>query len=165
MKLGILADTHNHIENTRRALDAFRERGITRLIHCGDLTTVAIVELFAGFSVTFVFGNSDQFHADLMQAAKALFGMGSMGYSYTAAIDDKRIAVCHGNDEDMLNGYIQQNTYDFVFHGHTHHRRDEIVGKTRVINPGALGGNRPEQRSICILDFETEETEFVMIEE
>lgn len=165
MKLGILSDTHNHVENTRRAISAFRERDVTRLIHCGDISTIPIVEMFEGFTVTFVFGNMDQFHADLMTAAKAIFGMGSMGYSYTAAIDGKRIAVCHGNDADMLNGFIQQGNYDFVFHGHTHLRRDEIVGKTRVINPGALGGNMPQARSICILDFETEQTEFVMIEE
>jgi putative phosphoesterase len=29
---------------------------------------------------------------------------------------------------------------DFLLHGHTHVPRDEIVGLTRVLNPGALGG-------------------------
>jgi uncharacterized protein len=29
---------------------------------------------------------------------------------------------------------------DFLLHGHTHVPRDEIVGLTRVLNPGAIGG-------------------------
>ena len=29
---------------------------------------------------------------------------------------------------------------DFLLHGHTHVPRDEIVGLTRVLNPGTLGG-------------------------
>jgi len=29
---------------------------------------------------------------------------------------------------------------DFLLHGHTHIPRDEIVGLTRVLNPGTLGG-------------------------
>jgi uncharacterized protein len=29
---------------------------------------------------------------------------------------------------------------DFLLHGHTHVPRDDIVGLTRVLNPGALGG-------------------------
>ena len=29
---------------------------------------------------------------------------------------------------------------DFLLHGHTHVPRDEIIGLTRVLNPGALGG-------------------------
>ena len=31
---------------------------------------------------------------------------------------------------------------DFLLHGHTHVPRDEIVGLTRVLNPGAIGGVR-----------------------
>jgi len=165
MKLGIVSDTHNHIDNTRRAVAVLRARGVERVIHCGDITTTAIVELFEGFKLTFVFGNMDHYHADLMTAAKKLFGIGSMGYHYTANIDGKRVAVCHGDDEEMLRGFIQQGVYDFVFHGHTHRRRDQLIGQTRVINPGALGGRQSEPRSVCVLDLQTDEAEFVMIDD
>ncbi len=165
MKIGLIADTHNHRENTSRALEVFRQNSVERLIHCGDITSTPIVEMFEGFKVTFVFGNMDQFHADLMEAAKKLFGIGSMGYHYTASIDGKRVAVVHGNDEEMLQDFIREGAYNYVFHGHTHRRRDTLIGKTRVINPGALGGRRPESRSVCILDLEAEQTEFVIIDE
>ena len=32
---------------------------MTRLLHCGDVTTAGIVQLFAGWDVTFVLGNMD----------------------------------------------------------------------------------------------------------
>jgi len=165
MKLGIISDTHNHIENTRRAVEIFRERDVERIIHCGDLTTTPIVDLFKGLKVTFVFGNMDHSHADLMTAAKKYFGIGSMGYHYTANIEGRRIAVCHGDDDELLSRFIFADIYDFVFHGHTHSRRDKLVGQTRVINPGAIGGKQTEPRSVSILDLETEEAEFVILED
>ena len=156
MKLGILSDTHNHVNNTRRALEIFREREVTRLIHCGDISTPGIIELFEGFKITFVFGNIDQFHADLMEASKKLFGIGSIGYHYTAIIEEKLIAVCHGDDEGVLRGFIEQGVYDYVFHGHTHRRSDQMMGRTRVINPGALGGRKPEPRRLeTVLETES----------
>ena len=47
--------------------------------------------------------------------------------------------------------------------GHTHRRRDQTIGRTRVINPGALGGVRWQRRSFCILDLATGEARFVKL--
>lgn len=165
MKIGILSDTHNNIENTRRALEVFRKHHVSRLIHCGDITSISVVELMKGFHVTFVFGNMDQHHADLLEAAKKAFGMGSMGYNYTADIDGSRVAVCHGDDQEMLNNFINSGVNDYVFHGHTHMRRDDRVGNTRIINPGALGGKQKEPRSICILDLKSGRASFYHVED
>jgi len=123
-----------------------------------------VVELFEGFQATFVFGKFDHSHADLMGAAKRLMGAGSMGYHYTASIEGVKIAVCHGDDSQMLDDFVKSENYKFVFHGHTHQRRDELIGKTRVINPGALGGQQKQSRSICILDLETEDSEFIEVD-
>ena len=62
---------------------------------------------------------------------------------------------------DVLGNLIASGEYAYVFHGHTHRRRDRMIGHTRVINPGALGGRRTERRSFCILDLATGETRFV----
>jgi putative phosphoesterase len=165
MKIGIMADTHNHIENTLRALDLFRRHEVDRVFHCGDITTDQVVELFTGWNVVFVFGNMDRFHADLMQKAKLLIGEGAMGYYYTAEITDGvRVAVCHGDNEEQLDEFIRSGLYHYVFHGHLHKRRDEQIGDTRVINPGALGGKKVQSRSVCILDLDTGEAEFIDVE-
>ncbi|MCC6904254.1 MAG: metallophosphoesterase family protein [Anaerolineae bacterium] len=165
MKVGVIADTHNHIENTRRALNILKARGVERIIHCGDITTPKVIDLFAGTQATFVFGNMDQGHAELMESAKHLMGVGSMGYLYTADWDGVRLAVCHGNDGEKLEELIQCGLYRYVFHGHTHRRRDERIGTTRVVNPGAVGGKRHEPRSICVVDFATDQLSFIEIPE
>jgi predicted phosphodiesterase len=36
MKIGVLSDTHNHLRETRRALDLLVQHGATHLVHCGD---------------------------------------------------------------------------------------------------------------------------------
>jgi putative phosphoesterase len=163
MKLGILSDTHNDVDNTEWALDILRERGAERLIHCGDLTTPRIVALFDGWRVDFVFGNMDKKRGSLEEAVDAL-PSASIGEVFEADLDGTRIAAYHGHDEDRLYGLIYQGGYDVVLHGHTHRRRDDRVMGTRVINPGALGGTRHERRSLCVLDLGNGDLEVVKLD-
>lgn len=161
MIIGILADTHNHLDNTRRALDIFKQRDVERIVHCGDITAPPVIRLFEGWQVVFVFGNIDHDHADMMLAAKQWLGIGMIGYTYTANWDGKHIAVIHGHEQDQLDEMIHSGLYDYVFHGHTHLRRDERNGSTRVINPGAVGGKQKQSRSVCVLDTETDDVTFI----
>ena len=71
--------------------------------------------------------------------------------------------MIHGDNEEALANLITSGRYAYVFHGHTHRRRDQMVGHTRAINPGALGGRRWQSRSFCILDLETGKAGFVEI--
>ncbi len=163
MKLGILSDTHNDVDNTEQALDILRGRGAERLIHCGDLTTPRIVALFDGWQVDFVFGNMDKQRGSLEEAVDAL-ASASIGEVFEATLDGMRVAAYHGHDNDRLYGLIYQGGYDFVLHGHTHRRRDDRVMGTRVINPGALGGTRHERRSLCVLDVGNGSLEVVKLD-
>lgn len=162
MKLGILSDTHNNADNTRVALETFRERGISQLIHCGDITTPEIVHLFAGWQVVFVFGNMDRSHSDLIDAAKRI-GVAPPQTGRTLEIGDKQIGVTHGHDPNALFHLMMSGNYDYVLHGHTHERRNEYRSAygVRLINPGSLGGNRPEARSVCVLDLASGDAEFI----
>jgi hypothetical protein len=40
---------------------------------------------------------------------------------------------------------------------------DKRIGRTRVINPGSLGGLKKQSRSVALLDLETDELNFVII--
>jgi len=161
MRIGVLSDTHNDSEMTRRALDVLRERGVEQLIHCGDLTTPDIVALFEGWRVDFVYGNMDGPRGALRVVVEALDGA-SIAETQLMYLSGKQIAVIHGHQEEQLSNLINDN-YDYVFHGHTHSRRDERIGRTRVINPGALGGTRREARSFCVIDLTSGSVEFVTV--
>lgn len=162
MKIGILSDTHNHIPNLQIALETFREHNVSRLIHCGDISTAPVIELFTGWDVVFVFGNSDYNHNELIAAAKAI-GVTAPQYKREVEVDGKLIGVTHGADQGLLYGLIMCGKYVYVCHGHTHQRRDEFRRpyNVRVINPGALGGSQPETRSVCILDTDSSEVRFI----
>lgn len=164
MKLGVLSDTHNDAANTRRALDLLREHGAERLIHCGDLTTPEIVALFEGWQVDFVVGNMDQSYQPLQEAVRRL-GTATFSDEIRTGIGGVQVAATHGHHESLLDEMIRSGLYAYVFHGHTHRRRDEQVGPTRVVNPGALGGMRYQPRSFVVLDLASGELEFVTLDE
>jgi hypothetical protein len=71
--------------------------------------------------------------------------------------------MIHGHQEGKLRRLINAGEYAYVVHGHTHRRSDRRIGPTRVINPGALGGMRWQQRSFCILDLDSGEATFVRV--
>lgn len=162
MNVGILSDTHNNVKNTQIALATFRERGISKLIHCGDITAPDIVQLFAGWDVSFVFGNMDHGRGALMDAAK-IAGVRPPQQTQIVDADGVSIAVTHGNNHAELFRLQVGRKYGFVCHGHTHERRNEYHSgyAVRLINPGALGGNKPQTRSIAILDTVSGEVEFI----
>jgi putative phosphoesterase len=162
MKIGILSDTHNNAANTRDALAIFQAEGISRLVHCGDMTTGQIVMLFAGWDVTFVLGNGDLFVQELNTAA-GLIGVQPPRPVASLTLDGLPVAVVHGHHD--LERLIRQQDHRYVLHGHTHRRRDERIGSTRVINPGALGGRRIEPRSVAVLDLATDTLRFIELPE
>ena len=164
MWVGILSDTHNNQDNTRKALAVFQERGIRRLFHCGDLIEARMAPLFTGFQVTFVRGNVDRDIFTLEQAVQAVPGLTWAGREASVELAGRWLAMCHGDDPRQLNDLIHCGVYAWVLHGHTHRQRDVRFGPTRVINPGALGGKVDGPRSVCILDPENDQMEVVIIE-
>ncbi len=153
MELGILSDTHNNIVNLKKALKVFHASNVQILIHCGDITDPAVAKEMNGFKVIHVLGNCD---VDAEGIKHALLSCDTNNISqdqYTGSIERVQFAVIHGDDPTKLQQLIASGNYHFVFHGHTHRRRDETIGFSRVINPGALGGQDVLSRSFCILDL------------
>ena len=50
---------------------------------------------------------------------------------------------------------------DYLLHGHTHETRDERVGRTRVVNPGAL--SRAARYTCALLDPRSDALRFLEI--
>lgn len=162
MKIGLLSDTHNYQDNLREALKIFRERGITRLLHGGDVTSGETLSLLAGWDVALVYGNMDRNRDDLIGAAR-MIGMEPPQLMRELRINGRGIAMLHGDDLGRLQSVVMSGKFRYVIHGHTHERRDEVRNAygVRIINPGALGGSRPQSRSVAILDVETDQLEFI----
>ncbi len=165
MKLGILSDTHNNQDNLKRALELFRVEDVNTLIHCGDMTTPETATLMGGFRVIHVTGNMDGSSSALRRTLLALNPDSSSAPGFSGQLDSIWVAASHGHMPERLDVYLRDGRYAYLFHGHTHRRRDDQIGQTRVINPGALGGLRPESRSICIVELADGDVRFVEVSE
>ena len=152
MLIGLMSDTHNNRPGLRYALDIFDALGIEVILHAGDLISAQILDELTDFSLFLSFGNGDD---PLIIASKA--GSVSENIVCDEMLDlrlaGKRIFLIHGDYRTEQEKRIESGDYDYVIHGHTHRFRDERIGSTRVINPGALGGRYIGERSFATLDL------------
>jgi len=160
MKIGILSDTHNNLENLRAALDLFGKENIDTIIHCGDLTELEIARAMPGFRVICVFGNGDFATGEMRAALLELNPENYAGMVFTGQIGGARIAATHGHLPGSVDELVHAGAYDYVFKGHSHQHKDETIGFTRLVNPGALGGLHREARHICIVDLDAGSVKF-----
>jgi putative phosphoesterase len=160
MKIAIISDTHNQLARISKALELARARGAERILHCGDIDEAVAVHLFEGWRTDFVFGNCDWDGASLREAIAAVGATLHDRFGHVE-IAGKNLAFTHGHEAGLLQDLVQSSTYDYLFHGHTHAARDDRVGPTRIINPGAL--HRAQVKTFVVLDPATGEAETVVV--
>lgn len=160
--IGIISDTHEDKRMILKAVKVLVARSPALVLHCGDIISPPVLELFKGLPMRFVYGNNDGERLGLKKKCEEL---GYIGIDDTACFEfaGKSFFVNHGTRSRVIDEAITTQQYDYVLHGHTHVRRDELCGKTKVINPGALFS--ADDYSIAFLQPESGEVEFVEIEE
>ena len=136
MQLGVVSDTHGHVGYTREAIRMLESLKVEAVLHCGDIGSPEIVELFAAWPTHFVFGNVDQ--QRLLGEAIRAAGQTCHDRFGRLEFDRRKIAFLHGDDSALLEQTIASGRFDLVCHGHTHVARNVQRAATRVLNPGAL---------------------------
>jgi putative phosphoesterase len=149
MKIAVLSDTHNAYQTVEKALDVLRDRDIDFVIHCGDIEDRAMVELFRGFTTHFVFGNCDTDRPDLRAIMKKTGATLHEPFG-DLELEGRKIAWIHGDNKRLMDDVARSGHFDYLFYGHTHVAREEQLGPTRIINPGAL--YRCRVKTFLILD-------------
>ena len=160
MRIGILSDTHGRTEPLVTALEFLRGRGAEHFIHCGDVGGEAVLDALAGLPCTFVWGNNDYDTASLVDYARTL-GLSCGGRFADLTLAGKRLAVLHGDDAAAKRKLLDEQAFDYLLQGHTHAWADQQIGRTRLINPGAL--HRASPKTVAVLDLETGRLEKVIV--
>jgi len=163
MRIGVLSDTHDNLDNTIFVLNKFREEGIGTLIHCGDLTSLEMVPYYEGFRVIYTTGNMDFTTGAIKSRFKKMREDNFVGAVYKGNLGGVAIAATHSHIHDKVMELVREKRYKFIFHGHSHQKRDEIVRGVRIINPGALGGLSRGSPSFCIVDLSKEDVQFFQV--
>lgn len=152
MRLGIVSDSHGHVELTRPAIRMLESLDVDRVVHCGDIGSAAVVELFAAWPTDFVFGNCDADRAELQRAIVAA-GQTCHGAFGELHLAGKRIALLHSDDSRRFRLALHSGDWDLVCYGHTHVAAIDQYGPTLAINPGAL--YRAEPHSLAVVELPT----------
>ena len=160
MIIGILSDTHDRADAAAIAIRQLRQAGAEFFIHCGDVGSERVLDHLAGLPSAFVFGNTDFNRATLASYAQTI-GVACYGNFAELDLDGKKIAVLHGDDPRLKHRLLTAQQHDYLMQGHTHVRADTRVGKTRVINPGAL--HRAAEKSVATLDTATDTLQFLSV--
>jgi putative phosphoesterase len=151
MLVGLVSDTHDNRERTRRAVDLLEERGADALLHAGDVTSPDVIEgLLDGWRAWVAVGNMDRNPDGLVAAGERCSPTIPVDATHDVTVGSARIGLVHGHDRGRLDGMVDAGAFDLVVHGHTHEFRDETVGSTRIVNPGAV--HRASTPSVCVYD-------------
>lgn len=162
MQIGLLSDTHNDRRQIERALARLRLEDITTILHAGDVTASRMLRLLEGFDVWIARGNMDH-DPGLLHVAHELFGPGHYRNTLSLSLNGVAVAMVHNGSSDTARELIASGEYDYVVHGHSHRPRDEVVGSTRVVNPGALGNSRWHTPTFAMLNLATGDLTWVAL--
>ena len=130
-RIGILSDTHLDAVS-----DSFQEvveacfADVSMIMHAGDLTSLAVLDVFAGKEVHAVHGNMCAH-----QTCQAL------PTHKTIAVGGFTIGLVHrvGNSYDFEERLIELfPEADCIVYGHTHHPVCHRIGNTLYMNPGSF---------------------------
>ena len=141
MKIGILSDSHDHVDNLRRVLDRLREEEVEAAIHCGDYCAPFVLNELdqLGVPVHGVFGNVDgDRHLMTRLTYTELERVHLHGEVAELELGGRRIGVNHY--PVLAEGLAATGRFDLVAHGHTHEARSTTVGACRLVNPGEVMG-------------------------
>ncbi len=164
MKIAVLSDTHNAAFDTQEVLKAVAAEGIDTVIHCGDMCAPHIAELFQDFTLYHAWGNNDIDTVGLQLAVRECMPGSQSGHWVKCVFDGKIIGAVHDMYDRAFASMLDSGFFDYIFVGHTHRKMDEMMGKTRVINPGAIGGAHRGKRGYVILDTADGEVTDVVLE-
>jgi len=172
VKIGVISDTHDDIENTEKAINIFNLMKVDHVFHAGDYVYPGIISLFKKLDKETKFygvrGNND---GELMGITRqfaenenALF-LNEFG---KLLISSKKIGIYHGTNSELSESLVESQLFDILILGHTHVKRIEKMGKTLVLNPGALNRNFFSKKTaddpcVIIYDEKRKMAEFINI--
>jgi putative phosphoesterase len=150
MRLGVISDTHGQVDLTRPAVRMFESLEVDTVLHCGDIGSLAVVELFERWPAHFVFGNCD---VDLKAFATGIEKLGQTCHGSFGDLDfdGVRVALLHSDDRRRFREAVDSGDFRLVCYGHTHVAAADQRAGTLVLNPGAIYRARPH--SIAVVEL------------
>ena len=143
MKIAVISDIHDNIENLEKCLKWCNTKKIKLLICCGDIAAEDTLNYLATFSgkILIAAGNAELFAEDILKKYPRIKYYKSEG---KIKINKLNIGFCHETKKikNLLDqsSDLTQTPFDFIFYGHTHKPWIEKKDKVIIANPGNIAG-------------------------
>ncbi|MCL6578062.1 MAG: metallophosphoesterase [Candidatus Bathyarchaeota archaeon] len=165
MLIGIISDTHDRLPIVEKAVEKFNEEKVDLVLHAGDYVAPFVIPKFKKLKAKMigVFGNNDGDHELLKKRFSENPSLEIRGGFAKIIVDDAKIALLHGTEEELLKALIDSESFDIVVHGHSHIAGVYRKGKTLVVNPGELCGYLTGNSTIALLDTVKREAKIIQL--
>jgi uncharacterized protein len=161
MRIGIFADSHDHVDHVTRSVEVFNEQRCELVVFAGDFVSPIVIPPLRKLNCPMLasFGDNEGNQPGVRAGMRIVGPVGHPPFGFRAS-DGTRILVTHilGHLDDHLDGA------DIVIYAHTHRaglKKDES-GRL-FINPGEASGWTFRKPSVAILETETREVRFVSL--
>ncbi|MEM3770428.1 MAG: metallophosphoesterase [Candidatus Bathyarchaeia archaeon] len=163
MLIGMMADTHDNLPMVEKAIKRLNEEHVELVFHAGDYVAPFVIPKFRDLRAKLigVFGNNDGDRELLKKRFGENERLEIRGNFAEIHIRKTKIALLHGNEEELLRAIINSGNFDVVVHGHSHKAETYRKGKTLVVNPGEVCGYLTGKSTIALLDTEKIEAKII----
>jgi len=154
MLIGLIADTHDNLPLVDKAVKKLNEMNVGLVLHAGDYVAPFVIPKFKELKAKLigVFGNNDGDRELLNKRFNEYDGLEMRRNFAEIFVDGLKIALLHGNEEELLKALINSESFDVVVHGHTHKAEVYRRGKTLIVNPGEVCGYLTGKSTIALFD-------------
>ena len=156
MKIGLISDTHDRLPYIDKATRKMNEEKVDLVLHAGDYSAPFAAPRFKPLEAKMigVFGNNDA-EKELLRRNFEMIGVEIRGRFAEIRAGGLKIALLHGDEEELLNSLLGTGSYDVIIHGHTHRSETREKDGTLVINPGEACGYLSGKATVALLETET----------
>jgi len=172
MKIGVIADTHDRLEEVAKAIKIFQKVQVDLIIHCGDWVSPFVPQFIYTLRprliipIKSVFGNNEGDHFRFFERKKKEnWNIEFYKEVFEIEIDGKKIIVYHGSSKPITRSLIKSGLYDAVFTGHTHKLANETINGILHLNPGSPAGycegKITELKTVAIYNSQTNSAQII----
>jgi putative phosphoesterase len=163
MRIGLMSDSHDRVPAVAELLRLMMAGGVGMVLHAGYFCAPFVLRPFeeTKLSLAGVYGNNDGDKQGLLTRAQSAFGTELFDSPHSFEIGGQRLLLVH----DI--GDVQQRSIEshaIVVHGGTHKQEMKTRGDTLIVNPGEACGWLYGAPSAAILDLDTKQVEFLVLE-
>jgi hypothetical protein len=160
MRVGIIADTHDHVPYIEKAVEIFNGENLAAVFHCGDFISPFSMIPFKRLKAPLyaVFGNNDGEREGLASMFSAQgWTLNERPWSFD--FQGKKVVMLH--EPAKLDVYLLRGGVDLIVFGHTHEKHFQRTSGIMVVNPGEGCGWVKGTASIAVADLTKNESIFI----